>query len=86
MLSLLKEPGDSKRFDIAYLPDNTLCHNARIHKSEFLRKIVCSRYRSGFAIYPMLHEVEKCIPLTKCSVLKRIHPVKNEQKMLYFQG
>ena len=24
MQILLKEPGDSKRFDIAYLPDNTL--------------------------------------------------------------
>ena len=61
MQSLFTEPEDSKQFNIAYITDTTLFSKKRLHKSSFMRKVVCLPFKSGFAVFPMLHEVEKCL-------------------------
>lgn len=59
MESLFTKPANSKDFLIAYLPRHLKGKQILLRTSKLVRKVVTLPYKTGVAIFPSLHEVEK---------------------------
>ena len=58
--NIFSKPAISKHFNIAYLDvSHVSCKRMVLESSSFERKMVCLPYKDGYALFPLLHEVER---------------------------
>ena len=57
--SLFTSPVDSKLINIVYLNETRPKKILKFHRFLFKRKVVCLHFKNGYALFPLLHEVER---------------------------